>query len=55
MMAVECVKLIAGAGQVLRGEMMIYDALWGETRKIGLKKRETCPVCGTVEETPPEA
>lgn len=46
MMAVETVKLIAGAGQPLLGEMLIYDALWGETRKIGLKRREGCPVCG---------
>ena len=48
MMAVECVKLIAGAGQVLHGEMMIYDALWGETRKIGMKRRADCPVCSGV-------
>ncbi|MGR3375277.1 HesA/MoeB/ThiF family protein [Salipiger abyssi] len=46
MMAVEAVKLIAGAGQPLLGEMLIYDALWGETRKIALKRREDCPVCG---------
>lgn len=45
MMAVEAVKLITGAGQPLRGEMMIYDALWGETRKIRLKQRDDCPVC----------
>ncbi|MCT4607652.1 MAG: HesA/MoeB/ThiF family protein [Pelagimonas sp.] len=45
MMAVEAVKLITGAGQVLRGEMLIYDALWGETRKINLKPREDCPIC----------
>jgi molybdopterin/thiamine biosynthesis adenylyltransferase len=46
MMAVEAIKLITGAGQPLRGEMLIYDALWGETRKIGLKRRSDCPVCG---------
>jgi molybdopterin/thiamine biosynthesis adenylyltransferase len=46
MMAVECIKLISGAGAVLRGEMLIYDALWSETRKITLKRREDCPVCG---------
>ncbi|MGH1413904.1 MAG: HesA/MoeB/ThiF family protein [Pelagimonas sp.] len=46
MMAVEAVKLISGAGAVLRGEMLIYDALWGETRKITLKKRQDCPCCG---------
>ncbi len=46
MMAVEAVKQITGAGQVLRGQMLIYDALWGETRKIGLKQRDDCPICG---------
>ena len=46
MMAVEAIKLITGAGTVMRGEMMIYDALYGETRKITLKKRADCPVCG---------
>ncbi|ETX15168.1 molybdopterin biosynthesis protein [Roseivivax halodurans JCM 10272] len=46
MMAVEAVKLVTGAGAPLRGEMLIYDALWGETRKIALKRRDDCPVCG---------
>ena len=46
MMAVEAVKVIAGAGTPLRGEMLIYDALYGETRKIALKRRVDCPVCG---------
>ncbi|WP_319825690.1 HesA/MoeB/ThiF family protein [Thalassovita sp.] len=46
MMAVEVIKLITGAGAALRGEMLIYDALWGETRKIALKSRPDCPVCG---------
>jgi molybdopterin/thiamine biosynthesis adenylyltransferase len=46
MMAVEAIKLITGAGQCLRGEMLIYDALYGETRKIGLHRRADCPVCG---------
>lgn len=45
MMAVEAVKVITGAGAPLRGEMMIYDALWGETRKIRVKPRADCPVC----------
>ena len=46
MMAVEAVKLIAGAGAPLRGKMLIYDALYGETRQIGLAARADCPVCG---------
>lgn len=46
MMAVEAMKLITRAGAVLRGEMMIYDALWGETRKFTVKPRADCPICG---------
>lgn len=46
MMALEAIKLITGAGETLRSEMLIYDGLYGETRKIGLKKRADCPVCG---------
>ena len=34
MMAVEAIKLITGAGTPLRGEMLIYDALFGESRKF---------------------
>lgn len=48
MMALEAVKLIAGAGHVLRGELLIYDGLWGESRKIAVKRRADCPVCGGV-------
>lgn len=47
MMAVEAVKLITGAGQPLRGQMQIYDALYGENRLIRLKSRADCPICGT--------
>ncbi|MBO9445549.1 molybdopterin-synthase adenylyltransferase MoeB [Ruegeria sp. R14_0] len=47
MMAVEAIKVITGAGQALRGEMLIYDALYGESRKITLTRRSDCPICGT--------
>ncbi len=50
MMAVEAIKVLTGAGQALKGEMLIYDALWGETRKIAIKSRDDCPVCGSVSE-----
>ncbi len=46
MMAVETIKEITGAGEGLRGRLMIYDALYGETRVIGVKPRADCPVCG---------
>lgn len=48
MMAVEAIKLITGAGAPLRGEMLIYDALYSETRKITLKSRSDCPICSHV-------
>ncbi|MDA7964095.1 HesA/MoeB/ThiF family protein [Ruegeria sp.] len=47
MMAVEAIKVITGAGQALRGEMLIYDALYGESRKITLSQRVDCPICGS--------
>jgi molybdopterin/thiamine biosynthesis adenylyltransferase len=45
MMAQEAIKLITGAGSVLRSEMLIYDGLYGETRKMTLKPRADCPIC----------
>ena len=46
MMAVEAVKTLTGAGEGLRGRLLIYDALYAETRIIGLKPRPDCPICG---------
>lgn len=46
MMAMEAVKLITGAGEPLRGRLLIHDALYGETRVIGVKPRADCAVCG---------
>jgi molybdopterin/thiamine biosynthesis adenylyltransferase len=47
MMAGEAVKEITGAGESLRGRLVIWDALFGETRVIRTKRREGCPVCGS--------
>ncbi len=46
MMAAEAIKMITGAGQVLRGEMLMYDALYSENRKVKVNKRTDCAVCG---------
>ena len=46
MMAIEALKLITGAGEPLRGRLMIYDALYADTRVIAVKPRPDCPVCG---------
>lgn len=45
MMAMEAVKHLTGAGETLRGRLMIHDALYAETRVIGVKRRVDCPVC----------
>ncbi len=45
MMAAEAIKLITGAGQVLRREILIYDSLYGETRKLKTSARKGCPIC----------
>ncbi|MEH6359574.1 MAG: HesA/MoeB/ThiF family protein [Amylibacter sp.] len=45
-MAAEAIKHITGAGQTLAGEMLIFDALYGESRKIGLQRDDGCSVCG---------
>ena len=46
MMAMEAVKHITGAGETLSGRLMIHDALFGETRVIGVRRRADCAVCG---------
>jgi len=45
-MALEVVKQITGAGEGLRGRMLIFDGLYAETRIITLARRADCPVCG---------
>jgi len=44
-MAVEAIKLIVGAGELLNGRLMIYDALNAETRTIKLNQDTNCPIC----------
>ena len=45
MMAMEAVKAITGAGEGLRGRLLIHDALSVQTRLITLRPRPDCPVC----------
>jgi molybdopterin/thiamine biosynthesis adenylyltransferase len=46
MMALEAVKLIARAGEGLRGRMFLFDGLHAESRRIALRARPGCAVCG---------
>ena len=46
LMALEAIKHLTGAGQGMRGRMLIFDGLYGETRMVRLAARADCPVCG---------
>jgi len=47
MMAGEAIKLITGAGQVLHGEILIYDSLYGDIRKLKASPNPACPICSS--------
>jgi molybdopterin/thiamine biosynthesis adenylyltransferase len=46
MMALEAIKLVAGAGAPLAGRLLIYDGLAGESRTVRIGADPDCPVCG---------
>lgn len=45
-MALEAVKEITGAGEGLRGRLLLWDGLYAEARVIVVARRPDCPVCG---------
>ncbi len=45
LMALEAIKLIAGAGEPLTGRLMVFDALEGEARTVRVGAEPHCPVC----------
>ncbi|MBI4686943.1 MAG: molybdopterin-synthase adenylyltransferase MoeB [Nitrospirae bacterium] len=45
--ATEVLKLIIGKGKPLKGELLIYDALGVNFRKVKVPKNPDCAVCGT--------
>ncbi len=44
--AVESLKFLAGAGSLLSDTLLTFDALTMNFRKVPLKRRKGCPVCG---------
>jgi len=44
--ATETVKHVLGKGELLEGEMVLYDAARMEFDTVEIKKRADCPVCG---------
>jgi molybdopterin/thiamine biosynthesis adenylyltransferase len=47
MAALETIKLITGAGETLRGKLLIFDALDMTSRIVKLAADPACPVCAT--------
>lgn len=45
-MAMEAVKEITGAGEPLRGRLLLWDALRAEARTIAVARDPSCQVCG---------
>lgn len=48
LMASEAIKWITGAGANLVGEMLIFDALYGDSRKVKLRRDPKCSICRNV-------
>jgi molybdopterin/thiamine biosynthesis adenylyltransferase len=46
MAALETIKLITGAGETLRGKLLIFDGLDMTSRIVKLAADPACPVCG---------
>lgn len=46
LMALEALKALTGAGEGLRGRMLVFDGLHAEARTVGVPVREGCGVCG---------
>ncbi|MFN3740494.1 MAG: molybdopterin-synthase adenylyltransferase MoeB [Thermodesulfovibrionales bacterium] len=44
--ATEVIKLILGKGDILKNELLIYNALKTSFRKVRVKRNPDCPVCG---------
>ena len=43
----EVVKLILGAGESLKGRLLLFDALGMKFRELKLRKNPDCPLCGS--------
>ena len=44
--AMEAIKFIVGQGNLLTGNLLTYDALKNDVRKVKLPHNPNCPVCG---------
>lgn len=44
--ATEVIKLILGKGKLLQGELLLYDSLAMDFKRLKLKRNPDCPICG---------
>ncbi len=44
--ATEVIKLLLGKGKLLKGQLLLYNALTMEFNKVRIRKNPKCPVCG---------
>jgi len=44
--AMETIKLLLGAGEILKGRLLLFDALGMKFRELKLRKNPNCPMCG---------
>lgn len=49
MQALECIKLLSGAGEVAFGTLLQFDGLTMAWQRFNLTQDKQCPVCGTGE------
>lgn len=47
LMALEAIKLLTGYGTPLRSQMLIFNTLDMDFRKVNIRRDDACPVCGT--------
>ncbi|CUH27575.1 putative adenylyltransferase/sulfurtransferase MoeZ [Jannaschia seosinensis] len=47
-MAMETIKEVTGAGTTLRGAMLLWDGLDAEARRVTVRRRADCSVCGDI-------
>jgi len=45
MQAAEAIKLVAGAGQSLRGRLVMFDAKTADWRSVRVKRDPSCKIC----------
>ncbi len=47
-MALEVIKEITGAGTPLRGTLLLWDGLDADARRVAVRRRADCEVCGDI-------